>query len=105
MLSLALHRAHLVVIMVLVAAFVALHPYLDEAGLCGLGGCPAASQVSHAAHTGFSTICLVAVLAASAAGVLAFASFLGRRRADDHPWPTEAYLSPDTPPPRVSPSR
>jgi hypothetical protein len=104
-LSLNLHRAHLVVIMVLVAVFVALHPYLDEAGLCGLGGCPDASQVSHTAHTSFSTICLVAVLAASATGALAFASFFDRRRADDSPWPTEAYLSPDPPPPRVSPSR
>jgi hypothetical protein len=104
-LSLTLHRAHLVVIMVLVTAFVALHPYLDEAGLCGLGGCPEASQSSHAAHSSFSTICLVAVLATSAAGVLDFASFFGRRRVDDHPRPTEAYLSPDPPPPRVSPSR
>jgi hypothetical protein len=103
-LSLTLQRAHLVVIMGLVAAFVALHPYLDEAGLCGLGGCPEASQVSHTAHTSFSTICLAAVLAASAVGVLAFASFYRRRRVDDFPRPTETYLSPDPPPPRVSPS-
>jgi hypothetical protein len=90
---------------VLVAAFMSLHPYLDEAGLCGLGGCPEASQVSNTAHTSFSTVCLVAVLAASVAGVLAFASFFDRRRVDDHPWPIEAYISLDPPPPRISPSR
>jgi hypothetical protein len=99
-----LGRAHLVALVVLVAAFVALHPYLDEAGLCGFGGCPGASQFSHAAHAGFSSTCLVAVLAASGALALAFASFSGRRRATGYPRPIEAYLSPDPPPPRVSPS-
>jgi hypothetical protein len=93
----------LVALAILVAAFVALHPYLDEAGLCGLGGCPDASQSSHAAHGGFSTACLVAVLVASPAAY-AFASSLGRRRAYDQPGLTETYLSPDPPPPRVSPS-
>jgi hypothetical protein len=98
-----LGRAHLIALVVLVATFVALHPYLDEAGLCGLGGCPEASQFSHAAHAGLSTACLVAVVVAS--GARPRASFFGRRRAADPLRPTEAYLPPDTPPPRVSPSR
>jgi hypothetical protein len=100
-----LGRAHLVALVVLVVAFVAFHPYLDEAGLCGLGGCPEASQTSHAAHVGFSTACLFAVLVTSGARALASASFFGRRRAADPLRPTEAYLSPDPPPPRVTPSR
>jgi hypothetical protein len=94
----------LVALAVLVAAFLVLHPYLDEAGLCGLGGCPEASQSSHGGHAGFSNTCLVAVLATFPAA-LAFASFFGRRRAADHPRPIEAYLSPDPPPPRLLPSR
>ena len=102
---LMLYRAHLVALAVLVAAFVALHPYLDEAGLCGLGGCPEASQSSHETHVGFSTACLFAVLVAWGARALAPAWFLGRRRAADPLRPTEAHLSPDPPPPRVSPSR
>jgi hypothetical protein len=89
-------RAHL-----LVAAFVALHPYLDEAGLCGFGGCQEASQFSHATHASFSTTCLVAVLVASSTA-LAFVPFFGRRTTD-HPLLTDAYLPPE--PPRVSPSR
>jgi hypothetical protein len=100
-----LDRAHfLVTLAVFVAAFMTVHPYLDEAGLCGLGGCPEASQSSHAAHSGFSTTCLVAVLAASSAA-LAFAPFFGRRRTTGHPLLTEAYLPPEPPPPRVAPSR
>jgi hypothetical protein len=99
-------HTYLLALAMLVAAFVALHPYLDEAGLCGFGGCPEASQQSsHAAHTSFSTTCLAAVLAASGARTLAFASFFGRRRGTDYPRPTETYLSLDPPPPRISPSR
>jgi hypothetical protein len=99
-----LGRAHLVALVVLVVAFVSFHPFLDEAGLCGVGGCLEASQSSPAAHVGFSTACLFAVLAALPAA-LAFAPFLGRRRADYQPGPTDTYLSPDPPPPRVSSSR
>jgi hypothetical protein len=92
------------VLVILVIAFASFHPYFDAAGYCGLGGCQEASQSSHAAHAGLSTTCLVAVLAASPMA-LAFAFFFGRRRAADFPLLTEAYLSPDPPPPRVSPSR
>jgi hypothetical protein len=100
-----LGRAQLLVALaVLVAVFVALHPYLDEAGLCGLGGCPEASQGSQSAHASSSTACLLAVLVASPT-VLALASFVGRRRTTDHPLLTEAYLPLEPPPPRVSPSR
>jgi hypothetical protein len=97
-------RAQLVIVLViLVVAFASFHPYFDAAGYCGLGGCPEVSQSSHAAHVSFSTTCLVAVLAVSPMA-LAFA-FFGRRRVADHSRPTEAYLSPDPPPPRLSPSR
>ena len=97
-------RALLVMLAVLVAAFVALHPYLDEEAVCGFGGCPDVSQSSHATHVGFSTVCLVAVLVASRAVVI-FATFRGRRRVVDHWRPVETYLSPDPPPPRVLPVR
>ena len=100
--SLTLHRTYLLVLAVLVAALVALHPYLDEAGLCGLGGCPDASQSSHEAHVGFSTTCLVVVLVGFSVLPSASAAFFGRRRAADPLRPTEARLSPDPPPPRVS---
>jgi hypothetical protein len=96
-------RAYAVMVLViLVVAFASFHPYFDAAGLCGLGGCQEASQSSHAAHASFSTICLVGVLAASPLA-LAFAFFLGRRRAADDSRPAEAYFSPDPPPPRLSP--
>lgn len=100
-------RAYLVIFAILASAFLTLHPYLDEAGLCGAGGCPEASQSSsHTAHsTSFTTACLAAVLAASGAAALAFAPFFVSLRAADHRRPVEAYLSLDTPPPQVSPNR
>jgi hypothetical protein len=97
-------RAHVaIMLMIIVVAFASLHPYFDAAGYCDLGGCPEASQSSHTAHASFSTTCLVAVLAASPVA-LAFASFFRRRRIADHSRPAETYLSPDPPPPRLSPS-
>ncbi len=92
----------LVAIAVLVTAFVVAHPYLDGAGLCGLGGCPEPSQSSsHAAHGGGSSTACVSAVLASGVAVFAFASLSGRRRIADHRRPTEAYLSLDTPPPRL----
>lgn len=88
---------------ILVTVFVSFHPYFDVAGLCGLGGCPEPSQSS--SPTAHSTGCVAAVLVASGAAALAFASFFGRLRAADHRRPAETYLSPDTPPPRVLFSR
>lgn len=92
----------LIALAVVVVAFVVAHPYLDGAGLCGAGGCPEPSQSSsHAAHAGFSAVCMAAVLVASGTSVLAFASLLGRRFIGDHRRLVETYLSPDTPPPQV----
>jgi hypothetical protein len=92
-------RTYLIALAVLVAAFVTLYPLLD----CGPGECPEASQASHAAHSGLSTTCLIAVLVASLTA-LAWASLFGGRRAADDPRPPQTYLSPDPLPPRVSPS-
>jgi hypothetical protein len=92
-------RTYLIALAFLVAAFVTLYPLLD----CGPGGCPEASQSSHAAHAGLSTTCLIAVLVASPA-VRASASLFGGRRAADDPRPPQTYLSPDPLPPQVSPS-
>jgi hypothetical protein len=94
------YRTCLVTIALLVAAFVALYPLLD----CGPGGCPEILQASHAAHAGLSTACLAAVLVGSLAAP-AFASFSGRRRPVNQRRPAAAYLSPNTPPPRVLSSR
>ena len=97
------------VLVVFVAAFLTFHPYLDEAGFCGAGGCPEASQSSHASHAGtsagFSAACLVAVLVASGARALGFVGSSGRLLVADHRRPPEAYLSLDTPPPKLLPGR
>jgi hypothetical protein len=94
------YRVHLLIAIALfVCAFVSSHPYLDAEDLCGLGGCP---DASHA--TGSSAACVAAVLAAAVA-TPAFRRFFKRRRVAGHLWPAGPYLSPDTPPPRVSPSR
>lgn len=91
----------LVLLTVLVAAFVALHPYLDASGLCGSGGCQEASQSSHAPHAGFfSAACVGAVLVASvAAAASPFVASSGRRRIAGLRRPVETFLAPDTPPP------
>jgi hypothetical protein len=89
----SLRHTHLAVLALLIAAFVTLYPLMD----CGLGGCPEAWQSTHAAHSGLSSSCLVAVLIASLAP-LASTSFFGRRRAADDPRLGEACLSPDPPP-------
>lgn len=96
------HRVSLVLLTSLVAAFVALHPYLDPLGLCGSGGCPEA-QPSHAAHTGFSNLCLGAALVGSVAVASSFVPLSGGRRAADHRRPVQAFFAPDTPPPRPLP--
>ena len=98
-------RTLFVLFAVLLTAFVTLHPYLDGAGLCDHGGCPEASQSSHAVHVSVSTACVAAVFVAPFGAALAFARFSGRRRVDDEWRPDETFLSPDTPPPRVLPVR
>jgi hypothetical protein len=99
------YRAYLsIALAVLVFAFAAFHPCFDAAGFCGLGECPDASKSSEASHTaGFPTDCVAAVLLFVLA-TAAFAAFSGRRAAN-HRRPAAAFLSPDTPPPRVLPGR
>ena len=95
----------LVALALLVFAFGSLHPFLDAADLCGLGGCPEPSQSSHVSHSGgSSTTCVAAVLAA-AVTTPAFRRFSKRRWVTGLRRPTDSYLSPDTPPPQVSSSR
>jgi len=87
---------------ILVAAFVALYPYLEGMDRCMVGECPYAMQSSHGASIGSVAACVSAVLAASV--VLFFAMLRGRRIFAAYSRPMELYLSPDPPPPRLSPS-
>ena len=97
MVALTLRSTYLFALVVLVAAFVALYPYLGAMEMCDSGECPMAV---HSASIGFSTTCLVAVVVASSATVLGFAAARGRRVATSDTRPMEFYLSPDPPPPQ-----
>ncbi len=99
---LPVRRTFLVVIAVLVAAFVALYPYLAGMDMCEVGECPYAAQASYEGSGGLAATCLSAVLVSSAA-VLASAASRGRRFFVAVSRPAEPYLSPDPPPPRLSP--
>jgi hypothetical protein len=95
-----LRHTHLFALAVLVAAFVALYPYLGNMEMCDFGECPYAAQSSsHTSSAGLLSVCLSAVLSAFPA-VLAFALLWGRRLPAADLRPTELYLSPDPPPPR-----
>ena len=85
--SLTLHRTYLLVLAILVAAFVALYPYLD----CDAGQCPEASHLSHKSSAGPLATCLVAVLASTTATRASAPLFRGRR-AEHRRRPAEAYL-------------
>jgi hypothetical protein len=93
-------RTSLAILALLVAAFVALYPYLGSMGMCDFGECPYAAQSSsHTSSAGLASVCVSAVLSAVPA-VLAFALFRGRLLPAADSRPTELYLSPDPPPPR-----
>jgi hypothetical protein len=92
--------AYLVVLAVLVATFVALYPYLGSIGQCDHGGCPYVAQSSHGTPASLASVCLSAVVVGSPA-LLVFAALRARRLAADDSRPTEPYLSPDPPPPRL----
>lgn len=92
----------LVLVTIIVALFGALHPVLNAAGLCGSGGCPETVEHSPGVHTGFSLVCIAAMIPASGVAMFAFVSFLLGRRSAEYFRPHELYLSPDTPPPRIS---
>jgi hypothetical protein len=99
-----MRRTHLLVLAVLVAAFVTLYPSLGVADhSCDAGECP---QVAHVGT--MASACLAAVCAAAVLSVPYAASVLGvfsKRRILPEPRPSEAYLPPDTRPPRLSLSR
>ncbi len=100
--ALNLRRTYLLVIAALVAAFVALYPYLDGMGVCVSGGCPEVSQSSHTATGGLATACmLVAAVLAGTPAVFAFAALRGRPAAASVR-PAQLYLSPEPPPPKAS---
>ncbi len=96
------YRAYvLVALAVFVFAFASFHPCLDAAGLCGLGGCPDASQPSHVSQVASPVVCLSAVLAAAGAAAPAFYPSLVLLRAVRQRRPAEAYLAPEPPPTRI----
>ena len=94
----------LVVLAILVAAFVSLYPYLAGMEMCEVGECPYAAQSSHGTSSGLAAATCVSAVLASSAAVLAFAASRGRCVVTVDRRPLQLYLSPDPPPPRLSPS-
>src|SRR5215207_5544710 len=94
-------RTTLVVLALLVAAFVALYPYLGSMGMCDSGECP---QIVHSASGGFSTACLIAAVLVVVPMLRALAAF-GWRSATSELRPIQVFSSPDPPPPRSFLSR
>jgi hypothetical protein len=91
-------RTTLVVLAVLVAAFVALYPYLGSMGMCDSGECP---QMVHSASGGVSTACLIAA-ALVVVPVLRTVTAFGWRGATSELRPMQVFSSPDPPPPRIA---
>jgi hypothetical protein len=94
-------RTTLIVLAFLVAAFVALYPYLGSMGMCDSGECP---QIVHSASGGFSTVCLLAAVLV-VVPVLRAVTALGWRSATSELRPIQVFSSPDPPPPRSFLSR
>lgn len=102
----------LVALAIVLFAFGTLDPYLDAEGLCGFAACPKPAQsmdvtpggANSGANGGFSGACLVAVLAFFLATPAFIRSSGGGRAAEDRR-PADAYLPPETPPPRLLRSR
>ncbi len=90
--TLDLRRTYQVVAAVLVAAFVALHPYLGPAELCAPEGCPHTVEAHGASHVDPSTVGGAAALVVPIA--LAF------RRPSSDRRPEEMYLPPEPLPPQ-----
>ena len=89
---------------VLVATVVALYPYLGDMGMCDSAECPYATQSSsHTSSSGLASVCVGAVMSASAVpALLAFATLRARRLSDERSRPAQFFLSPDPPPPQLS---
>jgi hypothetical protein len=96
-----LRNRYLFALAVLVAAFVALYPYLGNMGMCDSGECPyAAHSSSHTSSSSLALVCVSAVLSAFPA-MLVFALLRGRCLPAADSRPMQLYLSPDPPPPRT----
>ncbi len=94
-------RTCLVLLAVLVAVFVSLYPSLGVAhDSCGTGECQQAAHVSTMASACLGAICAAAVLSAPYA--VSILGVFSKRRTLSEPRPNEAYLPPDTQPPRPS---
>ncbi len=81
---------------------VALYPYLTSMGSCGAGECPYAVQSSQGASVGFAVACVTAMLVTSFTAAFASFAFRGRYITPVDAQPSQLYLSPDPPPPRLS---
>jgi hypothetical protein len=94
-------RTTLIILALVVAAFVALYPYLGSMGMCDSGECP---QIVHSASGGFSTACLIAAVLVVVPVLRAVTGF-GWRSATSELRPIQVFSSLDPPPPRLLPSR
>jgi hypothetical protein len=94
--AVTLSRTYLIVVATLVAAFVALYPYLGAMEMCDSGECP---QIVQSASGGFSTACLIAAVLV-VVPVLRAATAFGWRGATSELRPIQVFSSPDPPPPR-----
>jgi hypothetical protein len=90
-------RTYLLALAMLVAAFVALYPYLDSVQMCDLGECPMAA---HSAPVGFSAAGCLIVAALVSAHTMRTVSRLLMRSAVSELRPLQVFSSPDPPPPR-----
>jgi hypothetical protein len=89
-----LRRTYLIALAILVAAFVALHPYLGPLEFCGPGGCPHTVEAHGTPHVDPSAVGGTAALVAPIAA-------LALRPSSDRR-PEEMYLPPNLYP--LSPS-
>jgi hypothetical protein len=89
-----MRSTYLFALAVLVAAFVAMYPYLGAHDMCDSGNCPV--MVSSSASG--SVACLVVVLAAAPVILAVLRTRL--RGAASEPRPLQVFSSPDPPPPR-----
>jgi hypothetical protein len=101
---LTVSRTYLLALAVLVAAFVALYPYLESMEMCDSGECPMAAHSS--ASVGFSAAgCLVVAVLASVPTMVRALSALRMSGAASEQRPLQVFSSPDPPPPRSFLSR
>ena len=96
---LAVRRTYLFALATLVAAFVALYPYLDSMQMCDSGECPMAAHSSSAGASAAG--CLIVAVLASVPTLLRAVSTLRMRDAASDQRPLQVFSSPDPPPPRA----